>query len=147
MAVSSSALGEGSLPDTPILREVRNSFNPSRSGDIYVVYEPQRFINDFDGLVVACTHGSPWSYDTYVPVIFVAPGVEPRTVYRRISPLEIAPTLAALVGAKPPSGAQSSPLTEVLVPRSETSIQMTIENQSSSTTEERSSLSSGAIGK
>ena len=32
-------------------------------------------------------------------------------------------------------------------PRNETSIQMTIENQSSSTTEGRSSVSSGAIGK
>ena len=114
LAVSSSALREGNLPDTPILRAVLNNFNPSRSGDIYVVYEPHRFINDFDGLVVACTHGSPWSYDTYVPVIVVVPGVGPRAVYRRISPLSIAPTLAALVGAKPPSGAHGAPLTEVL---------------------------------
>ena len=49
-----------------------------------------------------------------VPVIFVAPGVPPTTVHRRISPLDIAPTLSALVGAKPPSGAEGDPLTEVL---------------------------------
>jgi len=114
LAVSSTALRSGNVPDTPILRSVLNNFNPKRSGDIYVVFEPHRFINDFDGLVVAATHGSPWSYDTYVPVIIVAPGVRPQTVHRRVSPLDIAPTLAALVGAKPPSGAQGEPLLEVM---------------------------------
>lgn len=114
LAVSSSVLRTGNLPDTPILRSVLNNFNPKRSGDIYVVFEAHRFINDFDGLIVACTHGSPWNYDTYVPVIFVAPGVAPKTVYRRTSPLDIAPTLAALVGAKPPSGAEGDPLLEVV---------------------------------
>jgi len=114
LAVSSTALATGNLPDTPILRAVLNNFNPKRSGDIYVVFEPHRFINDFDGLTVACTHGSPWSYDTYVPVIVAVPGVPAHTVFRRISPLDIAPTLAALVGAKPPSGAHGSPLVEVV---------------------------------
>ncbi len=114
LAVSSSALRTGNLPDTPILRSVLNNFNPKRSGDIYVVFEPHRFINDFDGLIVACTHGSPWTYDTFVPVIAVVPGVPPQTVFRRVSPLDIAPTLSALVGAKPPSGAESDPLLEVM---------------------------------
>jgi len=49
-----------------------------------------------------------------VPVIFVTPGMSPATVYRRISPLDIAPTLSALVGAKPPSGAEGNPLPEVM---------------------------------
>lgn len=114
LAVSSNALRTGNLPDTPILRSVLNNFNPKRSGDIYVVFEPHRFINDFDGLIVACTHGSPWTYDTFVPVIVVVPGVPPRIVYRRVSPLDIAPTLAALVGAKAPSGAEGDPLLEVM---------------------------------
>jgi hypothetical protein len=113
LAVSSTALRRGNLPDTPILRSVLNNFNPKRSGDIYVVFEPHRFINDFDGLTVACTHGSPWSYDTFVPDMIAVPGVQPKTVYRRTSPLDIAPTLAALVGAKPPSGAEGDVLLEV----------------------------------
>ena len=61
------------------------NFQPKRSGDIYVVFEPHRFINDFDGLVVACTHGSPWNYDTYVPVIIAAPGVARNTAMAAIS--------------------------------------------------------------
>jgi len=114
LAVSSTALRTGNVPETPILRSVLNNFNPKRSGDIFVVFEPHRFINDFDGLEVACTHGSPWTYDTYVPVMVVAPGVPLRKVYRRISPLGIAPTLAAMVGAKPPSGSEGALLLEVL---------------------------------
>ena len=113
LAVPSTALGGGRLPDTPTIRRVLNNFNPRRSGDIYLVFEPHRFINDFDGLVVASTHGSPWSYDTYVPVILVVPGVPAATVLRRISPLDVAPTLSALVGAKPPSGAEGDPLPEL----------------------------------
>ncbi len=129
LAVSSTALRTGNLPDTPILRSVLNNFNPKRSGDIYVVFEAHRFINDFDGLVVASTHGSPWSYDTYVPVIVVAPGVPPRTVYRRVSPLDIAPTLAALVGAKAPSGAEGDPLLEVMAATTDASSKVAPESQ------------------
>lgn len=70
-AVSSSDLRSGQLPDTPLMQSVLRNYNANRSGDIYVVFDPNRFINDFDGLVVAASHGSPWRYDTYVPIIFV----------------------------------------------------------------------------
>ena len=62
--ISSSSLREGNLPDTPINQAILNNFNPNRSGEIYIVFEPHWFIRDFDGLEVASTHGSPWSYDT-----------------------------------------------------------------------------------
>jgi len=69
-AVSSSALRTASLPDTLLMRTILRNFHPKRFGDIYLVFEPDVFINDFDGLVVASTHGSPWRYDTFVPVMF-----------------------------------------------------------------------------
>ncbi len=114
LAVSSSALRAGNLPDTPILRSVLRNYNPQRSGDIFVVFEPHCFINDFDGLIVAVTHGSPWSYDTFVPVVFAGGKLTGQRVYRRIETVDIAPTLAAYVGAKAPSGSRSGPLQEVL---------------------------------
>ena len=114
LAVSSTALRRGNLPDTPILRSVLNNFNPKRSGDIYVVFEPHRFINDFDGLTVASTHGSPWNYDTYVPIFFAGNGVPAQKIARRVAPTDIAATLAAYLGIKPPSGSVGSVLTEVL---------------------------------
>ena len=117
LAVSSTAMTQGRLPDTPLLRSVLNNYNPRRSGEIYVVFAPNWFINDFDGLAVAVTHGSPWRYDTFVPVIFAGAGLEPRKVFREIHTIDVAPTLAAVVGTKPPSGTRGKVLVEVLEDR------------------------------
>lgn len=114
LAVSSSALRRGNLPETEMMRAVINNFNANRSGDIYIVFEPNWFINDFDGLTVASTHGSPWAYDTYVPIVFAGAGLKPRTVGRRVLTVDVAATLSAFMGIKPPSGSAGRPLVEVL---------------------------------
>ncbi|NND57209.1 MAG: alkaline phosphatase family protein, partial [Xanthomonadales bacterium] len=114
LAVSSAALREGDVPDTALYRSVLNNFHSKRSGDIYIVFEPNWFINDFDGLTVAATHGSPWQYDTYVPIVFAGAGLEPKTIDRRVFTTDIAPTLSAYLRIKPPSGAQGNVLREVL---------------------------------
>lgn len=113
-AVSSSELREGNLPDTQINRAVLDNFNPNRSGDIYLVFEPHWFINDFDGLTVAATHGSPWRYDTFVPIAFGGMQIPAQHVHRRVHTTDIAPTLASFLGVKPPSGAAGEPLLELL---------------------------------
>ena len=113
-AVSSTALRTDNLPDTLMTRSILRNFHPKRSGDIYLVFEPNVFINDFDGLTVASTHGSPWRYDTFVPVIFAGAGLSSVTVSRPVTPYDVAPTLAAYLGIKPPSGAIGIPLPEVL---------------------------------
>ena len=114
LALPSSALASGRLPDMPLITSVLRNYNPRRSGDIYLVFEPNRFINDFDGLTVATTHGSPWRYDTYVPIMFVGKGIPARQISRPVETTDIAPTLSLLVGAKPPSGSTGSALLEVL---------------------------------
>jgi predicted AlkP superfamily pyrophosphatase or phosphodiesterase len=113
-AVSSSALRKAALPDNELMRKIRRNFHETRSGDIYLVFDPNVFINDFDGLVVASTHGSPWRYDSYVPVIFAGAGLEPARVSRAITPYDIAPTLANYFGIKHPSASIGEPLPEVV---------------------------------
>jgi len=113
-AVSSSALRTGNLPDNLMVRSIRRNFHDKRSGDIYLVFEPNVFINDFDGLMVASTHGSPWRYDSFVPVMFGGASLPAATVSRPVTPYDIAPTLAASLGVKPPSGSIGKPLVEVL---------------------------------
>jgi predicted AlkP superfamily pyrophosphatase or phosphodiesterase len=114
LAVSSTALRSGNLPDTELMTAVRHNFHPKRSGDVFIVFEPNWFINDFEGLIVASTHGSPWNYDTYVPIVFAGAGLEPAVVDRRVLTVDIAATLAAYLGIKPPSGSVGTPLKEVL---------------------------------
>jgi len=114
LAVSSTALRSGNLPDTELMTAVRHNFHPKRSGDVFIVFEPNWFINDFEGLIVASTHGSPWNYDTYVPIVFAGAGLTPAVVDRRVQTVDIAATLAAYLGIKPPSGSVGTPLKEVL---------------------------------
>ena len=114
LAVSSTALRRGNLPDTDLMRAVVNNFNSKRSGDVFIVFEPNWFINDFDGLTVASTHGSPWTYDTYVPIAFAGNGLAAQRVDRRVWTIDVAATLSGYLGIKPPSGAAGAPLVEVL---------------------------------
>ena len=112
-AISSSALRESNLPDTPLNQAILKNFNPSRSGDIYLVFEPHWFIRDFDGLEVAATHGSPWRYDTFVPIAFGGMEIPAQHIMRRVYTVDIAATLAAYLGVKPPSGSTGMILEEV----------------------------------
>jgi predicted AlkP superfamily pyrophosphatase or phosphodiesterase len=113
-AVSSTSLERGAVPDNRLTRAVLNNYNAARSGNVYVVFNPGWFINDLDGLSVAVVHGSPWRYDTYVPIIFAGNGIKPQTLSRRVHTVDVAITLATVVGTKPPSGAAGEVLLEVV---------------------------------
>jgi predicted AlkP superfamily pyrophosphatase or phosphodiesterase len=110
LAVAQSALP--TLADTDLIARIRRNSHPSRSGDIYVVQAPYWFL--FEKGPVAVMHGSPWRYDSYVPILFAGPGIEPQTLYRRVHPADVAPTLSGYLGVKPPSSAVGRPLKEVL---------------------------------
>ncbi len=113
-AVPSIDLIEGKMPDTRLYRQILRNFNPKRSGDIYLVLEPQWFVAEFDGLTVTSTHGSPWRYDTFVPMIFVGNGLSARNFFREVQTVDIALTLSKYLKLKAPSGASGAPLMEVL---------------------------------
>ena len=98
-------------PDSKLLHQVRNNIHPVRSGDIYIVQDPYWF--NFDKGPVAAMHGSPWNYDTHVPVIFAGAGMTSKMVFRRVQPADVAPTLSALLGMSPPASAQGTVLPEV----------------------------------
>lgn len=109
LAVASSRLTV--QQSNPLISRVRNNHHVSRSGDIYIIQEPYWFL--FDKGPVAAMHGSPWRYDTHVPVVFMGPTIKPNTVYRLVHPVDVAPTIAALLGMTPPGSAQGSLLEEV----------------------------------
>lgn len=55
-----------------IAERVRRSFHPDRSGDVYVVTKPYDYP---DAYGTGTGHGTPHSYDTWVPLIAYGPGV------------------------------------------------------------------------
>jgi predicted AlkP superfamily pyrophosphatase or phosphodiesterase len=113
-AISSDDLRSGQVAKTPISEAVLANFHSERSGDVYIVFEPHWFVGDMDGLQVASHHGSPWSYDTHVPIVFAGPGIDHKRIGRRVETVDLAPTISALLKIKAPSGARGKVLTEVL---------------------------------
>lgn len=112
-AVSSQDLRAGAVARTSITNAVLANFHKDRSGDIYVVFEPHWFVADFDGQSVTGSHGSPWIYDTHVPVIWMGPGIKAGRIGRRVETVDVAPTIAAYLRVKYPSGTRGQVLKEV----------------------------------
>jgi len=114
LAVTSTEIESGNTPQNYLHTLVVNNHSKNRSGDVYVVLEAHRFVADMEGLTVATTHGSPWGYDTFVPLIFAGFTIDDDVVYDRVSTTDIAVTLSAILGIKAPSGAQGKVLKKVL---------------------------------
>jgi arylsulfatase A-like enzyme len=89
---------------------VARSFHPKVSGEVVLVPEPFWVPNRTKGT----THGSPYAYDTSVPLLLAGPGIRPGRYDRRVSTLDIAPTLADLLGILQPSGCEGQALAEAL---------------------------------
>ena len=101
---------DGALGRDPVDMRVRNGFNPARAPDIFTVTEPYYMF-----IPTGTTHGSPYGYDTHVPVIFLGSAAIKAGSYRgTIGVQDIAPTLAALLAIETPSGNMGRVLTEML---------------------------------
>ncbi len=91
----------------PMATLYRNSWNPERAGDLAVQAGEDCLMSDRD---TGTSHGSPYLYDRAVPLVFYGPGITPGDVRAAAGPVDIAPTLARLLGIKAPSGLDGSPL-------------------------------------
>ena len=114
LAITSSDIEAGSLPKNYLHTLVANNHSSNRSGDIYIVLEAHRFVGDMEGLTVAATHGSPWNYDTFVPLIFAGFNLDDEVVNERVSTTDLAVTLSAILDIKAPSGAHGIILSDVV---------------------------------
>lgn len=118
-AMSRSELLDGNYAGSPIQKQIRRNFHTDRSGAIHLIPEQYWFLHSTDeayklGLSgLAAIHGSPWVYDTYVPIFFAGHGIAAQTIHRRVAPTDIAPTIANYLGVKMPSGTTGQPLKEV----------------------------------
>jgi predicted AlkP superfamily pyrophosphatase or phosphodiesterase len=94
-----------------LVEQVQKNQHVTRSGDIYVAQQPYWFL--FDKGAVVAMHGSPWRYDTHVPIIFAGPGISPQRIQRLVHPVDVSPTIAALLGMTPPAASNGSVLLEL----------------------------------
>jgi predicted AlkP superfamily pyrophosphatase or phosphodiesterase len=113
-AFTRTALLAGALPHTALAEKMQRGFHPTRSGDVVILQQQFWYLYP-DAEIFAAMHGSPYRYDTFVPILWLAPGGRAAIVHDAVSPAQIAPTLAAWLGVKPPSGSASSALLPGLV--------------------------------
>lgn len=104
-------LRQGNYNDQGVKGHVIRGYHPKRSGDIVVVLEPGWFES---GSIQGTTHGSPYTYDTNIPMLFYGKGIKRGTSVRYHPVTDIAPTISALLNIKYPSGCTGNPAEEVL---------------------------------
>ena len=92
-----------------LLSHFKKAFHAERSGDVLFVLPPYTIQSRS-----AATHGSPWAYDTHVPLLLMGAGVKPGEYTKQCSPANLGPTLAKLLMVESPMHAVERPLDEVL---------------------------------
>jgi len=92
----------GPASEWSLAERYRASYDPGRSGDLLVA--PQPYVTPIalrDGY--AASHGSPWSYDRRVPILFYWPGMAGFEQPLPVETVDILPTLAALIALPIPA--------------------------------------------
>lgn len=93
--------------DTPpdeltLLERHRIGYVPGRSADLVVSFDPALTPGAGRPGSYVAGHGTPWDYDRRVPIIFWRAGAAGQERYLPISVVDIAPTLAAVLGLTAP---------------------------------------------
>jgi predicted AlkP superfamily pyrophosphatase or phosphodiesterase len=104
-ALASSTLNEN------VKELVINGIYPKRTGDIQILFEPYWFEAY---RATGTTHGSHFSYDTHVPLIFSGWKIPHGTSYRNVKVTDIAPTIAAMLKISEPNGCIGTVINEVI---------------------------------
>ncbi|MBX2972011.1 MAG: alkaline phosphatase family protein [Flavobacteriales bacterium] len=99
---------------TGLRRSIQRGFMPLRSGDVCYVMRPSHLAAYSNARQRGTDHGSPWNYDTHVPLLMMGKGIRPGEVVRRVSITDIAPTIAMIVGCALPDAAIGDPIPEAL---------------------------------
>lgn len=104
----------GQLPANRFGLLAARSWHRQLSGDLFVIQKPGWYLyNESDEYCV--THGSPWTYDTHVPLILLGTHwLKPGRYNQNVEIVDLAPTLATLLDIRPPSGAEGRVLHEAL---------------------------------
>jgi hypothetical protein len=105
-----SQLAEGAVPATALGKKFLHSYSPEGSWYVMGVPEPYTV-----GSAKGTDHASPYSYDTHVPLSFYGLPFRPGTYRTHAEPVDLAATLASLLGINAPTHSVGRVLTEALV--------------------------------
>lgn len=104
-AYSASDLNTTSF-NNGVERLLQNGYHQKRSGDVLVVLNPSVISRGRKGT----THGSGYTYDTHVPLLFFGHGIKQGETYKPTEITDIAPTISALLDIAFPNANIGVPL-------------------------------------
>jgi predicted AlkP superfamily pyrophosphatase or phosphodiesterase len=100
-------MDSGSRAGAPFFDAMRKSWYSERSGDLQVGLKPYWMYGSGN----MTTHGSPHPYDTNVPILIYGPSwIVPGRVDQRVEVVDLAPTLARILGIPAPAACVGKPL-------------------------------------
>ena len=98
-------------------KTIQNGYHPKRSGDVLISYNSGTILNPDPQMVVervkGTVHGSGYSYDTHVPLLWMGSGIPKGESVRSVNPIDITPSLAMFLNLQLPSAVQGKPLSEL----------------------------------
>ena len=101
--VLATPIPHGKAPDElSLIERVAESAYRGRSADLLIAARPYSAPTARIGSYVA-GHGSVWNYDRRVPMLFWWKGAPAQTRFLPVETVDIAPTLAAVLGLAPPA--------------------------------------------
>jgi len=101
----------GALPPTALAATVARSYHPLIGPDVVFVMDSLHVAGEVE---LGATHGAPYAYDTSVPLLLGGEGIRPGRYAGRVSTVDIAATLSAILGTLHPSGCEGRILGEAL---------------------------------
>lgn len=103
-------LAAGQLPPSELGLLLAHSYSPN--GGWYVMVIPAAY--QMPALANGTTHFTPWSYDRHVPLGFFGAPFTPGIYHGRVQPVDLAATLASMLGVNQPSAAVGNVLTQAI---------------------------------
>jgi hypothetical protein len=103
-------LASGQLPPSEWGSLLAHSYSPN--GGWYVMVIPAAY--QMQTLASGTTHFTPWSYDRHVPLGFYGAPFTPGIYRGRVAPVDLAATLASLLGVNQPSASVGKILTQAI---------------------------------
>lgn len=102
---------QNSTFDDPIRKRIQLGYNIYRSGDVIYWAEPQWFTSSRER---GTTHGTPWSYDTRVPMVFYGWDIPAGYSTEPVGIIDIAPTVSNFLNIPYTSGSIGSPVNHLM---------------------------------
>jgi len=90
---------------------IKNGYHVKRSGDVMINYLPYWMDSE---VKFGTTHGSPYEYDTHVPLIFYGYTIKPGSTSEKINITDIAPTICNLLNIEVPNGTSGKPILQLI---------------------------------